>query len=106
MPRQELTRLMEADPEYFYTLAPCALALGVIRPYADAFARRPMEPCPYLLAAVKGQPDAQEWGQLMADTADRMDARARKLMIEKWVPTQLRPANASRPQPRKRRQQP
>ena len=100
MPRQELTRLLEADPDYFYSLAPYALALGVIRPYADAFSRRPLEPCPYLLTRFKGTQDAQDWGRLMADTADRMDAKSRQLMLEKWLPTQRKPA----PAPTKRRQ--
>lgn len=102
MPRQELTRLLETDPDYFFALAPYALALGVIKPYSAAFSRRPLEPCPYLLVRTRGKLDAQDWGQLMADTADKMDAKFRRLMLEKWIPTQL-PLPNPRPAPKRRK---
>ena len=48
LPRDGINRLLNNDPDYFFNMAPYALALGVIRPYADAFGRRKMEDCPYL----------------------------------------------------------
>lgn len=89
MPRDEIVRYLETDPEYFFTLAPYALALGVIKPYAAAFSRRKIGACPYILLPGKQKQEAEDWGQLLADTADRMDSRARHQMIEKWIPTQL-----------------
>ena len=103
MPREELTRLLETDPDYFFTLAPYALALGVIKPYSAAFSRRPLDPCPYLTVRTKGKLDAVDWGQLLADTADKMDAKSRHMMVEAWIPTQLKPiAAAPQKAPRKR----
>lgn len=103
MPREELGRLMDTDPEYFFHLAPYALALGVIKPYANAFSRRKIDSCPYLSVQTRGRQTAEDWGQLLADTADLMDARSRKLMVEKWIPTQL-PKSLPRPKNAKPRQ--
>ena len=106
MPRDEIVRFLEADPEYFFTLAPYALALGVMKPYAAAFSRRKVGPCPYILLPGKQKQDAEDWGHLMADTADRMDSKARHMMIEKWIPSQLKapPVPRKGAQPRKKPQ--
>ncbi len=37
--RPEAARLLKADPEYFYRMAPYAIALGVGKPFAAAFGR-------------------------------------------------------------------
>lgn len=85
LPRPDIGRLLANDPDYFFNLAPYALALGVIRPFSQAFGRRDLEQCPYLVTRVHGKRTAQEWGQLMADTADLMDARVRSMQVEKWM---------------------
>lgn len=106
MPREELARLLETTPDCFFALAPYALALGVLKPYAAAFSRRPLEPCPYLTVRTKGKLDARDWGQLLVDTADKMDAKMRQLMLEKWIPARpdapaRRNSKSSRPPRRK-----
>ena len=104
MPRDELVRYLETDPEYFFTLAPYALALGVIRPYAAAFSRRKIGSCPYLLLSGKQKQDSEDWGHLLADVADQMDSKARHMLIEKWIPSQLKAPSTPRSpkkQPRK-----
>ena len=82
----EVTRLMKNDPDYFFNMAPHALAMGVINSYARAFGRRKLDQCPYLMSPVTGRRTAEEWGHLMADAADMMDARARQMMWERLIP--------------------
>ena len=66
-------------------MAPYALALGVIRPYADTFGRRKLEHCPYLFTRNDtGRHTAEEWGELMRSTALKMDARAKQMRWERW----------------------
>ncbi len=85
LPRSEVSRLLKNDPDYFFNLAPYALALGVITPFAAAFGRRKLDQCPYLVTRVHGKRTAEEWGQLMLDAADMMDAKARRMQLEKWM---------------------
>lgn len=89
LPRNEIGRLMSNDPDYFFNLAPYAIALGVINPYARAFGRRKLDQCPYLVTRVSGRRTAEEWGHLLADVADMMDMRARQMQIEKWLPIHI-----------------
>ncbi len=89
IPRDEVGRLLKNDPDFFFNMAPYALAMGVINPYSKIFGRRKLEQCPYLLTRVHGKRTAEEWGHLMADVADMMDAKARKMQIEKWLAVQI-----------------
>lgn len=89
LPREDISRLMKNDPDYFFNLAPYALALGVLRPFSDAFGRRKLDQCPYLVTRVHGKRTAQEWGKLMTEAADMMDARARRMQVEKWLAVPL-----------------
>ena len=107
LPREELGRLMANDPDYFFNMAPYALALGVINPFSRAFARRKLDQCPYLVTRVSGRRTAEEWGHLMADAADMMDAMSRRMMIEKWTAIQIEIKKVTKeqkkPQPKKKK---
>ena len=89
LPRNQITRLMENDPDYFFNLAPYALALGVIKPFAAAFGRRMLDQCPYLVTRTQGKRTAEDWGHIMADVADRMDERSRQMQVEKLLTVQF-----------------
>ena len=89
LPREDVGRLLVNDPDYFFNNAPYALALGIINPFARAFGNRKLEQCPYLMTRVHGKRTAEEWGHLMADVADMMDARARRMQVEKWLAVQV-----------------
>ena len=90
LPRDGINRLLQNDPDYFFNMAPYALALGIIRPYANTFGRRKLEHCPYLYTRNDaGRKTAQEWGELMRDTALKMDARAKQMQIERWFAVPL-----------------
>ena len=88
--KEELFRLMEQDPDYFFQLAPYALALGVIKPFAANFGNRRLEQCPYIVTRVQGRRTAMEWAQLLSEVADAMDERYRRAMVERWVPIHFR----------------
>ena len=81
----DINRLMLNDPDYFFNMAPYALAMGIINPYSRSFGRRMLDQCPYIVSRVSGKRTAEEWAHLMADVADLMDLRARQLQVEKWI---------------------
>jgi len=96
LPREDIGRLMANDPDYFFNMAPHALAMGVINPFARTFGRRKLDQCPYLVSRVTGKRTAEDWGHLMADAADMMDAKSRRMMIEKWTAIQIEIKKAPR----------
>jgi len=85
IPKEDLTRLQKTDPDYFFNMAPYALSLGVIVPFAKQFGARKLDQCPYLVTRVHGKRTAEEWAYLFADAADAMDARYRRMEVEKWL---------------------
>ena len=84
LPRADINRLLSNDPDYFFNLAPYALAMGVIRPYSQAFGRRKLSQCPYLITPIHGNRTADEWATLMGDVADMLDYKERRMRFEKW----------------------
>ena len=84
--KEDIQRLMKADPDYYFNMVPYALALGIIKPFSERFGSKPMDQCPYLVTRIHGKRSAAEWGELLAKTADLMDARYRRMEIEKWIP--------------------
>ena len=89
LPREDIGRLLQNDPDYFFNYAPYALALGIINPYTRNFGRRKIGQCPYLVTRISGPRTPEEWGHLMADVADMMDFRSRQMQIEKWIPIHI-----------------
>ena len=79
-----LSRLSENDPDYFFRLAPWALALGREKTFAKRFSTmiRP-ERCPYLITGVEGHMPLPQWAELLRQTVKRMDGRANQLPLEK-----------------------
>ena len=90
IPRPEAARLIKLDPEYFFRMAPYAIALGVGKPFAAAFGRRKLEQCPYLLTKVQGSRTAEEWMRLMLQTVALMDDRYRRTQLEGWMAIRFR----------------
>ena len=90
LPKEDISRFLKNDPDYYFNYAPYALAMGVINPYSRSFGQRKLEPCPYLITKVTGRHTALEWGHILADTADLMDHKARRMQIEKWLVVQVK----------------
>lgn len=77
--KKELQRLLKANPEYFYEMAPYALALGVDRRFAARFERLRIGECSYLITE-RGQMTAAQWAALLRKTVNAMDAKARRML--------------------------
>lgn len=90
IPRPEAARLLKADPEYFFRMAPYAIALGVGKPFAAAFGRRKLEQCPYFVTKVHGGRTATEWMRLMTQATMLMDDRYIRSQTEKWLAVRFR----------------
>lgn len=80
-----LQRLLNSDPDYFFQLAPYAMALGVDKAFAKRFGNKRLNGCPYLTTGMDAHMTALEWAQLMTKTVDSMNDRARKLPLEKLL---------------------
>lgn len=89
VPKASINRLLMNDPDYFFNYAPYAIALGVMGSFGRAFGGRKLDQCPYLVTNITGRRTAEEWGHLLQDTADIMDAKSRRMQIERWIPLQV-----------------
>ena len=87
VPREELRRIQKQAPEYYFTLAPYALALNVDRAFAKRFGKERLPGCPYLTTGMDRHMTALEWSRLLRHTAGKMDARRRQLPMEQVLGT-------------------
>ena len=78
-----LEQLQQQDPEYFYAMAPYALALGVEKAFAKQFSKTKLLPCPYISTGSDSQRSAKEWGSLISRTLDAMQWREKQLPLER-----------------------
>lgn len=81
--KEELRRIQTNDPEYFHTLVPYALALGVGHSFAWRFGREAIPNCPYITTGKERECTAWEWVDLMGKMLSSMNRRSRLLMLEK-----------------------
>ena len=85
IPTGELDRILENDPDFFFRMLPYAIAMGVDTRFAKRFGSRRMPQCSYLTARGDRRRTAAEWALLLRKTADRMDARQRKMQLQKLL---------------------
>ena len=90
LPKEDIQRYMAQDPDYYFRMAPYAMALNVMRPYTLAFGKRKIPQCPYLITRQQGPRKAEDWEKIFRDTVQRMDDRAAKMEIEKWMAIRFR----------------
>lgn len=81
----DVLRICRNDPDYFFRLAPYALALGREKTFAKRFGQMRLEGCPYLTTGMDGHMTALQWAALMRKTATMMDGRASRLPLEKAI---------------------
>ncbi len=82
---EELHRLRKHDPEYFFNMAPHALALGVEKHFAKNFGKKKLPPCPYLIDSRNLRQDALRWAQTFHQVSDILDARRKQMDLEKFA---------------------
>ena len=105
--QEDLDRLIEQNPDYFFDMLPYAIALGVDGPFGKAFGSRPIPECTYLMVRKNEKRTGKEWAYMVRKLADRMDEKQRRMELEKWVPMLVpaapAPRTGGRPDPRNRR---
>ena len=77
--RREIHAALEMNPDYFFEMAPYALAFGVEDAFAGRFGRAIMPPCGYLDAGRDDKRTAREWAYLMRQTAEKLDRGAKRM---------------------------
>ena len=82
IPRTQVVYLSQRDPDYFHSLAPYALALGVEKAFASRFGRIPLPPCPWLIAPVGDRLTAAQWADVMNRAVRSMRLRQRKMKMD------------------------
>lgn len=90
IPGEEARRVLKNDPEFFYNMAPYAIALGVEGNFARGFGKIKMRPCPYFVSSLQGKHTAGEWAAQMRQTADLLDRCQKRMQWEKYIPLQFR----------------
>ena len=81
-PKENLLRLMKVNPNYFYNLAPYALAMNADRNFARRFGRMHLPECAYLTDNRNRQLTAAQWNELLRKTINALDAKAKRLPFE------------------------
>ena len=90
MPAEDVQRLLAADSSYYFRMAPYAVALGVLHPFTQAFGKRKLPQCPYIVTRVHGSRKAEDWETLLKDLTSRMDARAKRMEMDRWLAVRFR----------------
>lgn len=81
--KEELKFLCQNDPEYFFSLAPEALALGMDRAFARRFGKTRLPECPYLVLPGSAPATATQWSAVLRDTVKAMDETAKIMPYRK-----------------------
>ena len=79
-----LDSLSKSNPDYFFDLAPYALALGVGKTFARQFGAKPFRECYYIDYPLKDTITASRWNKIMEDTLDKMDANNRSVPFKEF----------------------
>ncbi len=85
MDAAELERNLSINPQYYYDVAPYALALGIDRPFARKLGKTRLPECPYLTTGMDGHLTAPEWNQMLRDTVQAMDALQARMFLDRLV---------------------
>lgn len=82
---KHLHDMVTADQDYFFTLAPYAMALGSCEHFAWKLGskRHMKNGCPYLTTGMDGQKTALEWYRVLRRAANVLDARQKRLLLER-----------------------
>ena len=83
--RLQLIRASQNDPDYFFRLAPYAMALGVDRLFAYGFGGLRLDGCPYLNDGIGAHMTAMQWAAQLRSARDLMDQRVRRMPLEQFM---------------------
>lgn len=80
---EQARQACNTDPDYFFTMAPWALALAVNRRFARRFGNGKLEMCPYVMLQKEVSLSAKQWSKRLHQTLTDMDRRARHMPVER-----------------------
>ena len=80
--RADLQRILRSNPDYYYNLAPYALALGVDQWFAKNMGGMRLGSCPYLTTLMDGHMTALEWSRLLRTAVNTLDERQSRIFLE------------------------
>ena len=80
---EELRRILQNNPDYYFAMAPYAIALGVDKAFARSFGEQPLSACPYLQSNGGAALTARQWNDRLRQVVKVLDERQRKLIWEK-----------------------
>jgi len=81
--RVQLQYISKLNPDYFHSLLPFALVLGVDRAFAKRFRKDIIPHCPYLITGTDERMTASQWAKYMRRVVRSMDARRRQIPMER-----------------------
>lgn len=79
MKRAQARYELDRNPDYFFEMAPYALAFGVEDGFAKRFGRTIMPQCGYMDAGRADKRTAREWAYIMRRTAEKLDSGAKRI---------------------------
>lgn len=102
----QVQRIFQTNPEYFFSLAPYALAFGVEQDWAKRFGAVRLPGCPYLTTGMDGHRTALEWARLMRKAVSALEEKQKRLPYEQLLSVRVTMDPAPRrsgTQPKRRR---
>ena len=83
--KPELLRILRSNPDYYYELAPYALALGVDKQFAKRFGGIRQTACTWLVTDMGTTPTANEWYPLLREAVNAMNNLQKRPPWEKFL---------------------
>lgn len=80
----ELARILRSNPDYYYELAPFAIALGVDKKFAKQFGSLHIPSCTWLATGMAPPRTASEWVPLLREAVESMNALNNRPFWEKF----------------------
>ena len=79
---KQVHQMCQENPEFFFNMAPYAIALGCDGTFARRFGKGRLPVCPYIQASTTRGLTAKQWSQLMRSILDGMTARQRRKPLD------------------------
>lgn len=80
---RDLSEILRRNPDYYFALAPYAMALGVDKAFANQFGGEEMRHCPYLTVSGAVPTTARQWNQLLREAVAVLDERQKPVLLQK-----------------------
>ena len=80
--RLQADYICQHNPDYYFDLAPYAIALGMDRSFSAKFGKMPLDVCPYLHAPIAGRKSAAQWSAILHQVLDLMNRKSRRLGLD------------------------